>query len=244
MGKVIVVTSGKGGTGKTTSVAAISSCLSALGHKTLCVDCDAGLRNLDIVLGMTEFAVSDFSDVTDGNLTVTEAASEHPRLPGLFFLSAPTFRSPEEIDREDMLRFIADARENYDYCLIDSPAGLGAGFALATTDADVAIIVSTSDLSSIRDAQRAGELLRGMGIGDIRLIINRLSGNARGQLKSTLDDVVDEIGAQLGGIVREDSDVYLSSNSDTPLVLYTDHGAARDLLDVTLRLLGEEIPIK
>jgi septum site-determining protein MinD len=244
VGKVIVVTSGKGGTGKTTSVAAISSCLSALGHKTLCVDCDAGLRNLDIALGMTDFAVADFSDVTDGALTITEAAREHPRLPGLFFLSAPSFRAPEDIDREAMLSFLAAARENFEFCLIDSPAGLGAGFALATTDADAAVIVSTGDLSSIRDAQRAAELLRGMGIDDIRLVINRLARAGRGYLKSTLDDVVDEIGAQLTGIVREDAGVYLSSNEDTPLVLYTDRGAAREFLNVTLRLLGENVPIR
>jgi septum site-determining protein MinD len=243
VGKVIVITSGKGGTGKTTTVAAVSSCMSALGRRALCVDCDAGLRNLDIALGMTDYTVSDFADVTDGHVSVMDAAREHPRLPGLFFLSAPGFRAPEDIDRDDMIRFLAEAREHFDYCLIDSPAGLGAGFALATTDADAAIIVSTGDPASVRDAQRAGELLRGMGIDDIKLIINRLVRANRTFLKTTLDDAMDAIGARLVGIVREDPAVYTASNSDTPLILHADRGAAREFLDITRRILGEEIPI-
>ena len=110
MGKVIVVTSGKGGTGKTTSVGAISSCLAALGHKTLCLDCDAGLRNLDIIIGMSEYTVTDFSDILEGHITLEEACSEHPKIKNLFFLPAPAFRGPEEINPEAMSALMEQIR--------------------------------------------------------------------------------------------------------------------------------------
>ncbi|MDR3278842.1 MAG: AAA family ATPase [Oscillospiraceae bacterium] len=243
MGKVIVVTSGKGGTGKTTAVAAISSCLAALGHRTLCVDCDAGLRNLDISLGMSDFTVADIADVTDGGMSVADAAHEHPLIPGLFFLSAPGFRSPEEIDHQAMARLFGEARKGFDYCLFDSPAGLGAGFALAVSGADMAILVATGDVSSLRDAQRTAETLRDRGMGELSLLINRLSRRGWGALLSTLDDVVDDVGARLIGVVREDSAVSLSANTDKPLILYEDRGAARDFLDAARRIAGEPLPI-
>jgi septum site-determining protein MinD len=244
MGKVIVVASGKGGTGKTTSVGAISSCLAALGHKTLCMDCDAGLRNLDIVIGMTEYAVTDFTDVLEGFVTLEEACVEHPKIQGLFFLPAPAFRGPDEVDPEAMSALIGQIKERFDYCLIDAPAGIGTGFRLAANNADMALVVTVGDLPSIRDGQRVVEKLNAMGIHDVRLIVNRVRPRQYRRIKATVDDVIDTVGARLIGLVPEDEAVYLASNSETPLVLYEDRRAALAFLRIARRVRGEQLPLK
>ncbi|UOO37772.1 septum site-determining protein MinD [Oscillospiraceae bacterium CM] len=243
MGKVIVVASGKGGTGKTTSVGAISSCLAALGYKTLCMDCDAGLRNLDITIGMSDYAVTDFADVLDGDTTLTEACSEHPNIENLFFLSAPAFRGPEDIDPAAMSALMGQIKETFDYCLIDSPAGVGPGFRLAAQAADMALIVAVFDMSSMRDGQRVAEELRAMGISEIRLVVNRVNPRKFRQLDTTVDDVIDTVGARLIGLVEEDEAVFMASNSEMPLILYTHKKAALQYLKIARRLAGERIPL-
>ncbi|SHH76584.1 septum site-determining protein MinD [Sporobacter termitidis DSM 10068] len=243
MGKVIVVASGKGGTGKTTSVGAISSCLAALGHKTLCIDCDAGLRNLDIIIGMTEYTVTDFFDVLQGRTELLEACAEHPRIKNLYFLPAPAFHGPEEIDADDMAGLTAQIREQFDYCLIDAPAGIGPGFRLAAQGADMALIVTVGDMSSMRDGQRVAEELRSLGVRELRLIVNRVSGRNFRKLSTTVDDVIDAIGARLVGLVEEDEEVFLASNSETPLILYENKRAALQFLQIARRLTGERIPL-
>ncbi len=243
MGKVIVVASGKGGTGKTTSVGAISSCLAALGHKTLCMDCDAGLRNLDIIIGMSEYVVSDFSDVLGGLVSLDEAISEHPSISGLFFLPAPAFSRPEDIDPDAMASLVEQIRENFDYCLIDAPAGIGPGFRLAAGSADMAIIVSTGDISSLRDGQRVAEELRNMGIDEIRLIVNRVYPRSFRRIGATIDDAIDTVGAILIGLVEEDEAVFFSSNSETPLILIERKKAALQFLRIAQRVAGERIPL-
>jgi septum site-determining protein MinD len=243
MGKVIVVASGKGGTGKTTSVGAIASCLAALGHKTLCLDCDAGLRNLDIIIGMTEYTVTDFTDVLEGRIGFMEACAEHPRIKNLYFLSAPAFRGPEDIETDAMPKLLDQIRAEFEYCLLDAPAGIGPGFRLAVQGADMALIIATGDITSIRDGQRVAEELKGLGLDEIRLVINRISPRSFRLLGSTVDDMIDAIGARLLGLVEEDEAVYLSSNSETPLVLYEDKRAALEFLQITRRLVGERIPL-
>lgn len=243
MGKVIVVASGKGGTGKTTSVGAISSCLAALGHKTLCIDCDAGLRNLDIVIGMSNYAVTDFSDILSGLVSLEDACSEHPKIKGLYFLPAPAFRGPEEIDPEAMSELLAQIKEKFDFCLIDSPAGIGAGFRLAAHDADMALVVAVCDMSSMRDGQRVVQELHALGITEVRLIVNRVSPRHFRRLGATVDDVIDTVGAKLIGLIDEDDNVFISSNSETPLILYANKKAALQYLRIAQRLTGERIPL-
>ena len=243
MGKVIVVASGKGGTGKTTSVGAISSCLAALGHRTLCIDCDAGLRNLDIIIGMSEYVVTDFSDVLDGQVELMEACSEHPKINGLYFLPAPAFRGPEEIDPKAMNALMEQVKEQFDFCVIDSPAGIGPGFRLAAQDADMALVVTVCDLSSMRDGQRVAEELHASGIDEVRLIVNRVSIRNFKRIGATVDDVIDTVGAQLIGLIEEDESVFLASNSEIPLVLYEDKKAALEFLQVAQRITGERIPL-
>ena len=174
MGKVIAVASGKGGTGKTTSVAAISSCLAALGHKTLCIDFDAGLKNLDISLSMTDFTVKDYMDVVSGRLGLLEACSENPRIPKLFFLSAPTVPARGEPDEKAMKHLFAEARREFDYCIVDLPSGIGSGFKQGNANADMAIIVTIGELPAMRDAQQAAGAAREIGVRDLRLLVNRV----------------------------------------------------------------------
>lgn len=243
MGKVIVIASGKGGTGKTTSVGALSSCLAALGHRTLCIDCDAGLRNLDIIIGMTDHAVTDFGDVLEGRVSLEDACSEHPRIENLFFLPAPAFRGPEDIDPVAMSMLMTTIKEQFDYCLIDSPAGVGTGFRLAAQDADMGLIVSICDISSMRDGQRVSEELLALGIEELRLLVNRVSTKNIRRLNATIDDVIDTVGVRLIGLVEEDDAVFLASNSETPLILYANKKAALEYLQIARRLTGERVPL-
>jgi len=244
MGKVIAVASGKGGTGKTTAVAALSSCLAVLGHKTLCIDFDAELRNLDLALGMTDFAVMDYMDVVSGRISLEEACSESPKIPNLFFLSAPTTRIPDDIDKEALKVMIEEIRQSFDYCLIDSPSGIGPGFTLAHTDVDMSIIVTTGELASIRDASRTASVIREMGIESLRLLVNRVLPRNYKKIKTTVDDVIDTIGVQLIGLIPEDKNIFLALHDNSPLILYRKRLSAYDFLDAARRLAGDDIPLQ
>ena len=153
MATAIAVTSGKGGTGKTSLVGAVGSCLAALGHPTLCIDMDVGLRNLDLTLGLSDRALMDFTDVAQGRCPLQRAVVEHPDIKGLFLLTAP-YTLPGSLTEEAVGELLRQARELYDYILLDAPAGLGEGFQLAVCGCDRAIVVSTTDASALRDAQR------------------------------------------------------------------------------------------
>ena len=244
MGKNIAVTSGKGGTGKTVTAAAVASCLAALGHRTLCLDCDVGLKNLDLALGLTELAVMDFSDVLSGAAELSDAVTAHPAIDGLFFLSAPTGVRPDDIDTEAMRRLGDRIRETYDFCLIDGPAGIDAGFRLAAAAADSAIVVSSGDAASLRDGQRTVIEHTKLGIDDIRLIVNRVRPFFFRRTSSTVDDVIDTVGARLLGLIPEDRSVMLAASLEKPLILYKNGGpAARQFLAAARRIAGEDVPL-
>ena len=244
MGKVIAVTSGKGGTGKTTTVAAISSCLAALGHKTLCVDFDAGLKNLDLALCMSDFAVADFMDVVSGRLDLMDACHECPQVSNLFFLSAPTVCGPDGPDAASVKPMFDEIRREFDYCFIDSPAGIGAGFRLTHAFADMSIIVTNGELPAMRDAQRIADAIRDMGIKELRLLVNRVKPGNFKRIRTTVDDIIDTVGAQLLGVVREDPAVFLSLHENTLLILYRRRLAAYNFLDAARRITGEDIPLR
>jgi len=244
MGKVIAVASGKGGTGKTTAVAALSSCLAVLGYKTLCIDFDVELRNLDLALGMTDFAVMDFMDVVSDRLELTSACSESPRIPNLFFLSAPTARIPDDTNPDSFKSLFEKIRKEFDYCIIDSPSGIGAGFALAHTDVDMSIIVTTGELASMRDANRTANAMREIGVTNLRLLVNRVLPKNYKQIKTTIDDVIDTVGVQLLGLIAEDKNIFLALHESTPIVLYKKRISAYDFLDAARRIAGEDIPLQ
>ena len=244
MGKIIAVASGKGGTGKTTTVAAVSSCLAALGHKTLCIDFDAGMKNLDLSLCMSDYAVADFMDVQRGRLGLMEACHEHPRLPNLFFLAAPTVYREGEADAASIRAMFDEIRGEFDYCFADSPSGIGEGFRLTHVGADMSIIVTNSELPAMRDAQRAADTARKLGVSELRLLVNRVEPRNLQKLQITIDVVIDSVSVQLLGVVREDKAVMLSLHENTPLVLYKKRRSAYDFLDAARRITGEVMPIR
>ena len=240
MGSVIVVTSGKGGTGKTSITGGVSSCLARLGKSVLCIDMDIGLRNLDISLGLSDRALMDFSDVVLGRCSLEKAAVSHPDLPGLSLLTAPMSFTPQ-LTQWQVQELLDEARKRYDYIMIDSPAGLGQGFHLATCGADRALVVSTNDASSLRDAQRTvAELDR---LDQIHLVMNRIQPKLLRQLRTTIDDAMDTAGLPLLGVVPEDPQVMLSANLGRPLILGGRQGAANACLNIAKRLEGRRVPI-
>jgi len=244
VGKIIAVASGKGGTGKTTTVAAVSSCLAALGYKTLAIDYDAGMNNLDFALCMADFAVADYLDVFNGRLSLMEACHEQPQIQNLFFLAAPSIHNPEKIDAAAGRQMLEEIRDKFDFCLIDAPSGVGKGFYLAHEGADLSIIVTNGELPAIRDAQRAAEAARELSLSEINLLVNRVRpGNYR-KLHTTIDDVIDIVGARLIGAVCEDDSVMLSLHENTPLILYRKRRAAYDFLDIARRIRGENVPLR
>ena len=242
MGQVIAITSGKGGTGKTTVCAAVASCLAAEGKRVLCIDADMGLRNLDISLGMSELAPISFADVLTGRYSLSEA-TPHPELPGLFLLTAPVAERPETIRFQDFGALLETVREHFDFCLIDSPAGIGDGFHFASLYADRVLIVATPAPASLRDAAGTADQLRLMGKQDLRLVVNRITPAVFRAMNWTVDDMMDETGLPLLGIIPEDERVVLAAAANLPLILYADRGAVLGCLHIARRLQGLKMPL-
>ena len=241
MSTAVVVTSGKGGTGKTSLTGGVSSCLAALGRRVLCIDMDIGLRNLDISLGLTDRALMDFTDVLEGRCSLKRAAVPHPVIKNLYLLTAP-LTLPPGISEERMKAFLRTAREQYDYILMDSPAGMGEGFRLAVCGADRGIVVSTTDTSALRDAQRVVSQLSRQ-LPSIHLVVNRVQPKLLRRLHTTIDDAMDAAGLPLLGVVPEDEQVMLSANQGKPIILASRKGAAVAYLNIARRLMGERVPL-
>ncbi len=240
MGTAIMVTSGKGGTGKTSVTAGVAGCLAALGSRVLCVDVDIGLRNLDLVLGLSDRAAMDFSDVMARRCSLLNAAVEHPDIRGLYLLTAPL--SEEGLDEGWFCAMIEDAKDCFDYVLMDSPAGLGVGFRLAMAAADRAIVVSAVDAAALRDAQRTVTELMGR-VDEIQLVMNRVRPSLIRTLRTSLDDAMDTAGLPLLGVIPEDPNVTVAAAAGEPVVLATGKGASPAYLNVAKRLLGQRIPL-
>lgn len=242
MGEVIAVISGKGGTGKTTLCAAIASCLAAEGQKVLCIDADIGLRNLDIALGMAELPIVAFTDVLQGHYTLADAAV-HPQLENLHLFTAPVRENGDLICVEDFGKFLRQVRQEYDFCLIDAPAGIGAGFRLASCHADRCLVVSTPDPASLRDAGCAADLLILDGKEELHLIVNRVAPKLFSRMELTIDDIMDGVGLPLLGMVPEDRDVMLAAAEGSALIFATEGGAAEACLRISRRLRGIPTPL-
>lgn len=208
MATSIVITSGKGGTGKTSLTGGVASCLAALGHRVLCIDMDIGLRNLDLSLGLSDRALMDFTDVLEGRCSLERAAVAHPVIRGLYLLTAPILLPVRPLSGQAMAQLVRQAKEDFDFVLMDSPAGLGEGFQLAVCAADRAVVVCTTDASALRDAQRTVALLRGR-ISRIHLVVNRVQPRLLKRLHTTIDDAMDTAGLPLLGVVPEDPQVML-----------------------------------
>ncbi|MBQ8769031.1 MAG: AAA family ATPase [Oscillospiraceae bacterium] len=246
MGKLIAVLSGKGGTGKTSLCAGIASALAQSGERVLCIDCDIGLRNLDISLGLADFCALSFVDVCSGNYPL-DSATQHPDFPTLFFLTAPANCTSADIDEERFAAFLEDAKKQYQFILLDAPAGIEAGFRLCAKHADQVILVTGADPASVRDAARAGELLEKMGKTQVRVIVNRVNEKLYHDLCVTVDDVMDRAGLPLLGITPDDPDVTLSAAFEQPLLCYNKRSAAAKACKrIAKRIQGfpEPIPYK
>ena len=240
MGTVVAVTSGKGGTGKTSITGGVASSLALMGRRVLCIDMDIGLRNLDISLGLNDRALMDFSDVALGRCPLARAAVDHPTLKGLSLLTAP-MALPASLTADKVRALLDTARTMYDYILIDSPAGLGTGFRLATCGADRALVTATNDTPPLRDPQRTvGEL---EGVRQVHLVMNRIQLKLLRRLRTTIDDAMNTAGLPLLGVVPEDPQVILCANLGEPLVTRGKRGAALACWNIAQRLEGLQVPV-
>ena len=243
MGELIAVLSGKGGTGKTSVCAAVASALALDGKRVLCIDCDVGLRNLDISLGMSDSGALSFLDVCSGEYSLSMAAV-HPLIPHLHFLTAPMNCRVDTIDPLVFDRFVRSARQEFDFVFLDAPAGVDAGFHLAAASADRCIVVTGPGPAAVRDAARVAEILELMGKTNVRLVVNRVSSRMVSAMETTIDDVMDTSGLPLLGIVPEDRNVTLAAAFSRPLLIYSRRCGASDACTrIAKRIQGIPVPI-
>lgn len=243
MGELFAVLSGKGGTGKTSVCAGIAAALALEGLRVLCIDCDVGLRNLDISLGIADAGALSFLDVAQGHYPL-EQATQHPLYPTLFFLTAPMNCPVEKIDPEAFVSFLREARKKFDYIFLDAPAGVDAGFRLVSKGAERFLLVTGAGPAAVRDAARVGDILELMGKKDIRLIVNRVDKKLLDTVQVTIDDVMDNAGLPLTGIVPEDANVTLAASFGHPLLYFAPRcPAAKAFRRIARRVQGYHQPI-
>ena len=242
MGELIAVLSGKGGTGKTSVCGAISTALASEGYRVLAIDCDMGLQNLDISLGMSDSGALSFLDVSEGGYEIFQA-SRHPSFESLFFLTAPVNRGADSVDLKKFREMLRIAKREFDYVFLDAPAGIDHGFELAAKFAERIILVTLADPAAVRDAARAGQRLELMGKTDVRLVVNRVNEKMFASMGMTVDDIMDDAGLPLIGIVPEDKNVTLAAAFGKPLIHYTKRGAARACQAIARRLQGLNVPL-
>lgn len=243
--QVITVTSGKGGVGKTTVTANLASALAILGKKVVAIDADIGLRNLDVVMGLENRIVYDLVDVVEGRCKLRQAMIKDKRQPELYLIPAAQTRDKMAVSPSDMVLVCDQLREEMDYVIIDSPAGIERGFRNAVAPADQVVIVTNPEVSAVRDADRIVGLLESEEKGQGRLILNRLKPQmvARGDMLS-VEDVLDILAIPLLGIIPEDERILVASNQGMPLVMHGVNGlsAGQAFRNVARRLEGEEVP--
>ncbi len=245
MGKAIVVTSGKGGVGKTTSTANIGTALALQGEKVCLVDMDIGLRNLDVILGLENRIIYDIIDVVEGRAKLHQAIIKDKRFNDqLFLLPAAQHAVKNAINEEQMIELIGELKKDYDYVLIDCPAGIEQGFKNSIAAADDAILVTTPEISAIRDADRIIGLIEQTPIKAPRLIINRIRKGMmeRGDVMD-IDEITRHLSVELLGIIFEDDEVVRSSNKGNPVVLDPDHISSQGYRNIARRILGETVPL-
>ena len=243
-GRVIVITSGKGGVGKTTASANIATGLARMGYKVAVIDTDIGLRNLDILMGLENRIVYNLIDVIEGRCKLSQALVKDKRLPNLMLLPAAQTRDKSSLNEEEMKVVCNQLKTEVDFVLIDSPAGIEQGFQNAVVAATEAIVVVTPEMSSVRDADRIIGLLEAKEeIVNYKLVINRVR---PAMMKSNdmmdIDDVLEILSIKLLGIVPEDKDIIISTNKGEPIVSVEDSLAGQAYRNIAGRVAGEDIP--
>lgn len=245
MSEVIVITSGKGGVGKTTTTANLGCGLAVLGKKVALVDADIGLRNLDVVMGLENRIVYDLVDVVEGNCRLKQSLIKDKRYPNLFLLPAAQTRDKDAVTPEQMQKLCENLKaEEFDYILIDCPAGIEQGFKNAIAGADRAIVITTPEVSAVRDADRIIGLLEASGLNNPTLILNRLRIDMvkRGDMM-TIDDVTEILAIEILGVVPDDESIVIATNKGEPAVTNEESRAGQAYRNIVKRLLGETIPI-
>ncbi|HEY5586561.1 MAG TPA: septum site-determining protein MinD [Ruminiclostridium sp.] len=244
MGEVIVITSGKGGVGKTTTTANIGTGLALAGKKVVLIDTDIGLRNLDVVMGLENRIVYDLVDVVEGVCRVKQALIKDKRFDGLFLLPAAQTRDKTAVSPQQMINLVNEIKGEYDYIIIDCPAGIEQGFKNAIAGADKAIVVTTPEVSAVRDADRIVGLLEANELRNPKLIINRVRIDMvkRGDMMS-IDDIIDILAIDLIGVVPDDEKVVISTNRGEPTVNDDRSLAGQAYRNIAKRIQGEDIPI-
>ncbi|MFP4456355.1 MAG: septum site-determining protein MinD [Clostridia bacterium] len=243
MGIVITVTSGKGGVGKTTTTANIGAALVKKGYRVVLIDADIGLRNLDVVLGLENRIVFDLVDIVEGECRLNSALIRDKKYEGLYLLPAAQTREKDAVNEQQMKELTIELASEFDFVIIDCPAGIEQGFKNALSGADQVLIVTTPEVSAVRDADRVIGLVESKGINNIGLIVNRLRPEMveRGDMLS-VEDICDILAIKLVGVVPEDDNIVISTNKGEPVVGSDDSKAGQALINLTSRVLGEEVP--
>jgi septum site-determining protein MinD len=243
--QIVTVTSGKGGVGKTTATANLGAALAELGNRVVCLDADIGLRNLDVVMGLENRIVYDFVDVVEGRCKLRQALIRDKRMENLFLIPAAQTRDKTAVSPQDMVRLSKELQKEFDWVLIDSPAGIERGFRNAIAPADMVVIITNPEVSAVRDADRIIGLIEAEEKGPAKLILNRVKPEMvrRGDMLGT-EDILDVLAIQLIGIVPEDEQVTVATNQGVPVVLNSGSRAGKAFKNIARRLLGEEIPFE
>ncbi len=242
MGEVIVITSGKGGVGKTTTTANVGTGLAKLDKKVVLIDTDIGLRNLDVVMGLENRIVYNLVDVIEGNCRLKQALIKDKRYPKLYLLPSAQTKDKSAVSPEQMKKLTEQLKDEFDYVILDCPAGIEQGFQNAIAGADRAFVVTTPEMSAVRDADRIIGLLESNEIKDTRLVINRIRMDMvkRGDMM-TSDDVAEILAVDLLGIIPDDENIVVSTNQGEPLVGDTSL-AGQTYLNICKRITGEDVP--
>jgi len=243
MSEVIVITSGKGGVGKTTTSANIGTGLAIAGKKVALVDADIGLRNLDVIMGLENRIVYDIIDVIEGNCRLKQALIKDKRYSNLFLLPAAQTRDKDAVSPEQMQKLCESLKEDFEYIIIDCPAGIEQGFKNAIAGADRAIVVTTPEVSAVRDADRIIGLLESSELKNPTLILNRLRMDMvkRGDMM-TIEDVTEILAIDILGVVPDDESIVVSANRGEPAVIDATCLAGQAYRDITKRITGETVP--
>lgn len=244
MGVSIVITSGKGGVGKTTTTANIGTALAALGNKVVVVDGDTGLRNLDVLLGLENRIVYTIVDVIENRCRLKQALIKDKRYPSLCLLPTAQTKDKDDISAQDMLKVVQNLKEEFDYVIIDSPAGIEQGFENAVIGADKAIIVVNPEITSVRDADRVIGKLDAKGLDDHAVIINRLNYEMtqRGDMLD-ISDIIETLSVELLGVVPDDRNITVSTNKGEPIVLDENSNSGQAFRNIAKRLTGIDVPL-
>lgn len=243
MGEVIVVTSGKGGVGKTTSTANLGTGLALLGKSVVLIDADIGLRNLDVVMGLENRIVYDLVDVVEETCRIKQALIRDKRYPNLFLLPAAQTKDKNAVNPEQMKKLTSELANEYDYIIVDCPAGIEQGFKNAIAGANRAVVVTTPEVSAVRDADRIIGLLEASGIKNPELIVNRIRIDMvkRGDMMN-IDDMIDILAIDLIGVVPDDEEIIMSTNRGEPAVANDASKAGQAYRNIVRRINGEDVP--